>query len=169
MHRWPDLGSSGDPNPPHRPPESGWACPPSSWPDKSLASLPESLKTALSVCSSELWTHTLSSPAGTGGRDPTDTPQGQTIFPSHLPGTPFPRQASMCSLVFLHQKPQMPPETSLFHLPRSMSQDIVMCSLEWSFFFLHTYIFGLPHGSGLKIPPANAGDVDSIPGSGRCP
>ena len=28
---------------------------------------------------------------------------------------------------------------------------------------------GFPRGSVAKNPPANAGDKDSIPGSGRCP
>ena len=28
---------------------------------------------------------------------------------------------------------------------------------------------GFPCGSVAKNPPANAGDTDSIPGSGRCP
>ena len=171
---WPDLGSSGDPNPPHRPPQSRWAGPPppSSWPDKCLASLPESLKATPFVCSSELRTHALSSPAGLAGRDPTYKPQGQTIFRFQLSATPFPRQIPRHSLVFVHQKPQMTPETSLFHLPRSTSQDIVTCSLEWSFFFsffIFIYLSGLPHGSLLRNPPANAGDVGSIPGSGRSP
>ena len=111
------------------------------FPDKSLASLLESLKAALSVCSSELRTHALSSPASTGGGYPTDTPQGQTIFTSHLPGTLFPRQAPTHSLMFLHQKPQMTPETSLLHLSRSTSQDIMMCSLEWSYFFFFILIY----------------------------
>ena len=29
--------------------------------------------------------------------------------------------------------------------------------------------YSFPHGSVVKNPPANAGDADSIPGSGRSP
>ena len=33
--------------------------------------------------------------------------------------------------------------------------------------FLVMYIHGLPGGSVVKNPPANAGDTGAIPGSGR--
>ena len=35
--------------------------------------------------------------------------------------------------------------------------------------YTHTYIFGFPGGSDGKESACNAGDLDSIPGSGRSP
>ena len=35
--------------------------------------------------------------------------------------------------------------------------------------FFHTLDLDCPIGSAIKNPPANAGDVDSIPGLGRFP
>ena len=34
--------------------------------------------------------------------------------------------------------------------------------------FLHSYL-DFPGGSVVKNPPANAGDMSSVPGSGSCP
>ena len=35
--------------------------------------------------------------------------------------------------------------------------------------YLLIILMGFPGGSAVKNPPANAGDMDSIPGSGRSP
>ena len=48
-----------------------------------------------------------------------------------------------------------------------------ICSLHLSFYFcfankiIYTIFLGFPSGSVVKNPPANAGDVGLIPGSGR--
>ena len=40
--------------------------------------------------------------------------------------------------------------------------------LEITFIYLKIRLLGFPGGSAVKNPPANVGDTDSIPGSGRC-
>ena len=37
------------------------------------------------------------------------------------------------------------------------------------YFFIYSFIVGFPGSSVVKNLPANAGDIDSVPGSGRSP
>ena len=46
----------------------------------------------------------------------------------------------------------------------------LLCSLWFMFIFIYLNVYeGFPGGSEVKYLPANAGDVDSVPGWGRSP
>ena len=49
------------------------------------------------------------------------------------------------------------------------SRSLTLDSLEAPLDESHRHSGGFPGSSGVKNPPANAGDVGSIPGSGRSP
>ena len=49
------------------------------------------------------------------------------------------------------------------------SRSLTLDSLEAPLDESHRHSGGFPGSSGVKNPPANAGDVGSIPGSGRTP
>ena len=53
----------------------------------------------------------------------------------------------------------------MFQKVESMTQKYFIIN-NVKFFCLSTYV-GFPDGSVVKNPPANAGDMDSIPGLGR--
>ena len=92
--------------------------------------------------------------------------------PSKLPPRPIPQG-----------RPSAPALSTLSHASnldwRSISHMVIFVSMLFQIFNEHfIYLFfylplcflkGFPVGSGVKNPPANAGDAGSIPGSGRSP
>ena len=50
-----------------------------------------------------------------------------------------------------------------------LAQLLSLCKREKARFDPYSYHIGFPGGSVVRNPPANAGDMGSIPGSGRYP